>query len=62
MYKEIIVLAKSPKRGEYCIAGIDTFSGEWIRPISSNINNEGSVPVEDITYNDGKQIEVLDRG
>ncbi len=61
MYKEIIVLAKSSKHSEYCIAGVDTITGEWIRPISTNTRKEGSVPVNDITYNDGKQVQVLDK-
>lgn len=61
MEKEITILTKSIKRGEYCIAGIDTTTGEWIRPISDNIANEGSVPLRDITYGDRSQVQVLDK-
>lgn len=61
MYKEIIVLAKSYKRSEYCIAGVDTSTGNWIRPISNNVLREGSVPLEDIIYSDGSQVQVLDK-
>lgn len=61
MYKEIVILAKSSKHGEYCIAGIDTSTGEWIRPISNNTSNEGSVPIDDIIYSDGNQVEILDK-
>ncbi|QNO15934.1 hypothetical protein HYG86_14740 [Alkalicella caledoniensis] len=61
MEKEIIVLAKSSKQGEYCIAGIDTSTGEWIRPISNNAAKEGSVPIGDITYENGTQVEILDK-
>lgn len=60
MYKEIVILAKSIKKGGYCIAGIDTTTGEWIRPISENILNEGAVPLSDITYADNTQVEILD--
>ncbi|WP_303863548.1 hypothetical protein [Alkalibaculum bacchi] len=60
MYREIIVLAKSSKHSEYCLAGVDTTTGEWIRPISSNIVNEGSVPIIDVTYRDGNQVQILD--
>lgn len=60
MSKEIVILAKSFKRGGYCIAGIDTTTGEWIRPISNDISNEGAVPVADIIYTDGNQVEILD--
>ena len=61
MEKEIIILAKSSKHREYCIAGIDTTTGEWIRPISDNIAHEGSVPLCDITYEDGTQVQILDK-
>lgn len=61
MYKEIIIMTKSSKRGEYCISGIDTTTGNWIRPISNNIFNEGSVPLKDIIYSDGTEVQILDR-
>lgn len=61
MEKEIIILAKSSKHGEYCIAGIDTKTGEWIRPISNNLVHEGSVPLEDITYENGNELQILDK-
>lgn len=60
MFKEIVVLAKSSKHSEYCIAGIDINSGEWIRPVSNNIYNEGSVPIADATYSNGQEVQVLD--
>jgi hypothetical protein len=54
-------LAKSTKRNGYCIAGVDTTTGEWIRPISSNITNEGAVPLNDIIYEDGNAVQILDK-
>lgn len=61
MYKEIIILAKSTKRGDFCIAGVDVVTGEWIRPISSNSATEGAVPAKDIVYEDGTEVEILDK-
>lgn len=61
MEKEIIVLAKSSKHGEFCIAGIDTSTGEWVRPVSNNPLYEGSVPHDDIRYADGTELQVLDK-
>lgn len=61
MYKEIIILAKSCKSGDYCIAGIDTTTGVWVRPISDDIFKEGAVPERDITYSDGNQLQILDK-
>jgi hypothetical protein len=60
MHKEIIILAKSAKHGEYCIAGVDIKTGEWIRPVSNNMAKEGSVPLIDITYVDGNQVQIFD--
>lgn len=60
MEKEIVILAKSSKRGGYCIAGVDATTGEWIRPISQNVDGEGAVPLEDIKYEDRTQVEILD--
>lgn len=59
--KEIIILAKSSKHSEYCIAGIDTTTGEWIRPVSDNTSSEGAVPLEQITYEDGTELQILDK-
>jgi hypothetical protein len=61
MEKEIIVLAKSYKHSpNYCIAGIDINTGEWIRPISENLFTERAVPPADILYEDGNELNLLD--
>lgn len=61
MEKEIIILAKSSKHNGFCIAGVDAETGEWVRPISSNEEEEGAVPLTGILYEDGTEIQVLDR-
>lgn len=60
MEKEIIVLTKSSKKGGYCIAGVDTTTGEWIRPVSNDTRKEGAVPLTDILYEDGTELQLLD--
>lgn len=61
MIKDIIVLAKSTKHyPNFCIAGIDVHTGEWVRPISDNIATEGAVPPEDILCEDGSAVQILD--
>lgn len=60
MEKEIIVLTKSSKKGGYCIAGVDTNTGEWIRPVSDDISKEGAVPSNDIVYKNGTELQLLD--
>lgn len=59
--KEIVILSKSTKKGGYCVAGIDTTSGKWIRPICNNVADEGAVPISDILYNDGSQMNIFDK-
>jgi hypothetical protein len=59
--KEIIILAKSYKHSpNYCIAGIDTATGEWVRPVSDNLSTEGAVPPNDIQYENGRELSLLD--
>lgn len=60
MIREIIILAKSSKHGQYCIAGIDKSSGECIRPISTDNETEHSVPLKDITYTNGNIVKIFD--
>lgn len=54
MEKDIIILTKSFEKSGYCIAGIDYETGEWIRLVSSDIFNEGAVPKEQLTLDNGK--------
>lgn len=61
MNKEIIILTKSSKHDDYCIAGIDTTNGEWIRPVSPNKTFEGAVPLRDIVYKNGSAAKVFDK-
>jgi hypothetical protein len=61
MEKELIILAKSAKHDNYCIAGIDVETGEWVRPVSDNQQNEGAVSRGDIMLEDGAELKLLDR-
>ena len=61
MKKTIVIMCKSVKHyPNYCIAGIDTTTGEWIRPISNNVDVEGAVLVRDATYQDGNEVKIFD--
>lgn len=42
------------------MAGIDVSNGEWIRLVSSNNETENAVPLEDITYENGREVEIYD--
>ncbi len=58
--RKLIILAASAKYNNYCVAGVDVNTGEWIRPISDNPDLEEAVPLEDMKYPDGERMELLD--
>ena len=58
--KNLIILAESAKYANYCVAGVDADTGEWIRPISEKLELEDAVPIDDLKYPDGSRIELLD--
>lgn len=51
--KDILILAKSGKHGNFCIAGKEIRTGNWIRPISDNNETNGAITEEQarLTYN-----------
>ena len=60
MNKELILLAASEKYQNYCIAGIDTSTGEWIRIVSEDPSIHGAVRQEDMHYETGTIPEIFD--
>jgi hypothetical protein len=54
---QIICLANSWKRGDRCIAGINSLKGKWIRPVSSL--PDGQIPKE-MRMIDGREPALLD--
>jgi hypothetical protein len=58
--KEIIILAKSKKFYNLCIAGIDTSNGEWIRIVSDDDSISHAVKIEDAVYEDGSVSNLFD--
>jgi hypothetical protein len=55
MKKQIVIMTKSLKDKDYCVAGIDTSSGKWIRLVSTK--DGGAFPKE---LFDDSNINVLD--
>lgn len=60
MTRDIVILAKSNKHSNYCIAGIDINTCEWIRPVSSLTDIERAVPKCDVIYSNGEELNVFD--
>ena len=60
MKKILVILAKSAKYGNYCVAGIELSTNKWIRPISHDENIEDAVPAADLIYSDNTEAQILD--
>ena len=60
MNKKIVILAMSEKYGNFCVAGIDVNTGEWVRPYSYNKETFGAVPLEHMIYENGRQAKIFD--
>lgn len=60
--ERMVVLAKSIKNGNYCLAGKalddEGYVGPWVRPVSSGIG--GGIPLTQTFCADGEPAEVLD--
>lgn len=57
--KRIVILAKSAKNNNFCIAGLAN-TGEWIRPISKEKSVENAVPRDAIIFPDKSELQILD--
>ena len=58
--RKLVILAASAKHNNFCVAGVDVDTGEWVRPISEKTELEEAVPLEDLKYPDGSRVELLD--
>ncbi len=60
MKKLIVILAKSAKYGNYCVAGIELSTNKWIRPISHDEKIEDAVTAAELTCTDKTEAQILD--
>lgn len=60
MNKNIVLLACSKKHNNYCVAGIDVESGEWVRIVSDDLAISEAVTADDMRFEDGTLPQLLD--
>ena len=60
MKKLIVILAKSAKHSNYCVAGIELSTNKWIRPISHDKTIEDAVTAAELTYSDNTEAQIFD--
>lgn len=56
----MVVLTKSSKYGNNCVAGINLSNGEWVRLVTEDDTSHGAVSDEDLICKDGRRVKVLD--
>lgn len=60
MKKTIIILATSKKYGKYCVAGVETANGKWVRLITDDSDAHYAIDAKHMTYEDGTLAKKLD--
>lgn len=60
MIVRMVVLTKSSKFGEYCVAGINYDTGKWVRLVSTDETTHGAITLEDLHLKNGRYIQLLD--
>jgi hypothetical protein len=63
MKKKIILLATSKKYGKYCVAGVETCNGKWVRLITNDSDAHYAIDIKQMTYADGslaKKLEIVE--
>lgn len=58
---DFILLTSSKKSGNYCIAGIEIQTGNWVRIISEDTAIQHAITPEDMIYEDKSMPKILDR-
>ena len=58
MIVRMVVLTKSSKFGEYCVAGINYDTGKWVRLVSTDETTHGAITLEDLHLKN--ELEKLD--
>lgn len=56
----MVVLTKSSKYGNNCVAGINLSNGDWVRLVTEDEASHGAVSDNDLICEDGRSVEVLD--
>ncbi len=58
--KDVLILTKSAKHGEYCVAGIDLQTRQWIRLVSSEQSTMYALTRNMIVYDNHRECDILD--
>jgi hypothetical protein len=56
----VVILAKSVKHGNYCVAGFDINTMKMVRLCSSDVQSDGALALSNILYDDDSIIQIGD--
>lgn len=56
----MVILTKSSKFGQYCVAGIDCRTGKWVRLVSTDESTHGAITLGDLRFENGQCANLLD--
>lgn len=56
----MILLTTSKKSGNYCIAGVENKTGNWVRIVSEDEKIQHAVTSKDMVYEDGSMPQIMD--
>lgn len=57
---QVVILTKSAKHHNYCVAGIDLKTGKWIRLVSDDESTMFALTHDMVKYETGDECEILD--
>lgn len=60
MVIRMVVLTKSSKYGQNCVAGIELNNGNWVRLVTEDENSHGAVSDKNLTCEDGSIVNLFD--
>lgn len=58
--RDIMILTKSSKHSDYCVAGIDCVTGKFVRLMSNNDDKEGALSGDHMHYDNDVEAQILD--
>lgn len=56
----VMILTKSSKYANYCVAGIDYHSGKWVRLVTEDLSSHGAIKRGSLIDKNGKEFQILD--
>jgi hypothetical protein len=57
---KVVILTKSSKYKNYCVAGINVDTGSWVRLVTNDKESHGALSYQNLLYSNGSLVDILD--